>query len=381
MPPTLPPPADGPEVTRSKLRRWHIWAIGAGLVMVLLVAAGIGMALVELPYYAVKPGSVRGTASAITVDGTVVHQPENEIGFVTVSVADGISAWEWVESKIDDSIDIIHEDQIRGGRTEDEKRQVDRLRMQQSKDVATLVALDYLGYEITTIGLGVEVAVLTPCMPAEQVLEVGDLIIGVGDSDVEFGEDLTGELSGMEPGDTVELSVEKVSSGEVEVVRVELGSSADECLADDVRTDASEERAMIGITMNPIIDYDIPVEIEIDSGSVGGPSAGLAFTLAVIDVLTPGELTGGLKVATTGTMSIDGSVGAVGGVKQKTIAIDDAEVELFLVPSSEFEEAMATRDGAGGIAVDTIDDAVDALEAAGGGLDEILVPGGELADG
>jgi PDZ domain-containing protein len=363
------------------LKRWHWWAIGSGLLVVLLVATGIGMALVELPYYAVKPGSVRATASAITVDGAVVHQPEQEIGYVTVTVADGISAWEWLESKFDDNIDIIHEDQITGGRSADEKRQVDRLRMQQSKDVATLVALDYLGYEITTIGLGVEVAALTPCMPAEDVLEVADLIIGVGGNDVEFGTDLTDALGGMDPGDTVSLTVERVSSGEVEVVEVELGSSADSCLSEDARTDLDGERALIGITMNPIIDYDVPINIEIDSGSVGGPSAGLAFTLSVIDVLTPGELTGGLKVATTGTMAIDGSVGPVGGVKQKTVAVDEAAIELFLVPSSEFEEASATSDGATVIAVDTIDEAVDALEAAGGGLGDLDDLPSELAGG
>ena len=381
MPPTLPPPADAPEPSPSRLKRWHIWVIASGVAVVLLVAAGIGMLLVQLPYYAVKPGSVRGTASAITVDGTVVHQPENEIGFVTVSVAEGINAWEWVESKIDDSIDLIHEDQITGGRSAEEKRQVDRLRMQQSKDVATIVALDYLGYEITTVGLGVEVAALTPCMPAEQVLEVGDLILGADGEDVEFGEDLIGVLADLEPGDSVSLTVERVSSGEIEVVEVELGSSADECLPGDVRTDSGEKRALVGITMNPIVDYDLPVDIEIDSGSVGGPSAGLAFTLSVIDVLTPGELTGGLSVASTGTIALDGSVGAVGGVKQKSIAVDDAEVELFLVPSSEFEEASATSDDALVVAVDTIDEAVAALEAAGGGLDEPPALAGELAGG
>src|SRR6185295_14967049 len=101
--------------------------------------------------------------------------------------------------------------------------------------------------------------------------------------------------------------------------------------------------ALIGIAPGTRADakFDFPVNVDIDSGSVGGPSAGLAFTLGVIDALTPGELTGGQKVATTGTISLDGSVGAVGGVKQKTVTVERAGAKVFLVPASEADEARA----------------------------------------
>ena len=103
-------------------------------------------------------------------------------------------------------------------------------------------------------------------------------------------------------------------------------------------------RAVIGIQPEErIVDFRFPFQIDIESGAVGGPSAGLAFTLAVLDVLTPGELTGGHKIAVTGTMSFDGTVGPVGGGHQKAIAVRDAGYEAFLVPTDEYEEVQAHR--------------------------------------
>src|SRR6185295_15231828 len=123
--------------------------------------------------------------------------------------------------------------------------------------------------------------------------------------------------------------------------------------------------ALIGIAPGTRADakFDFPVNVDIDSGSVGGPSAGLAFTLGVIDALTPGELTGGQKVATTGTISLDGSVGPIGGIKQKVFTVERAGVKVFLVPASEAADA---RDAAGNrglkiIPVENVDDALKAL--------------------
>jgi len=126
---------------------------------------------------------------------------------------------------------------------------------------------------------------------------------------------------------------------------------------------------MLGITLSPsdLVDYDLPIDVSIDSDRVGGPSAGLAFALAIVDVLTPGELTGGANVATTGTIRIDGSVGRVGGVKQKTFAALESDVELFIVPIDEEEEARSfAGDAMRVVGVETLDDAIEALSELGG---------------
>jgi PDZ domain-containing protein len=116
-----------------------------------------------------------------------------------------------------------------------------------------------------------------------------------------------------------------------------------------------------------ITSFEFPIDVTIDSGNVGGPSAGLAFTLAVLDVLTPGEITGGHRVAATGTMALDGTVGPVGGAAQKAVTVRDAGYEVFLVPSDELEEVRATvGDDLRVIAVDTLAEALDALDSLGG---------------
>jgi PDZ domain-containing protein len=128
------------------------------------------------------------------------------------------------------------------------------------------------------------------------------------------------------------------------------------------------QRAVIGIAPEDrIVGFDFPVDVTIDSGTVGGPSAGLAFTLAVLDVLTPGELTGGHRVAVTGTMSLDGTVGPVGGAAQKAITVRDAGYEVFLVPTDELDDVKAAiGDDLEVIAVDTLAQALDALASLGG---------------
>jgi PDZ domain-containing protein len=131
--------------------------------------------------------------------------------------------------------------------------------------------------------------------------------------------------------------------------------------------------------VNVVLDYNFPVDVEIDTGDVGGPSAGLAFTLAIIDDLTPGELTGGSDIAVTGTISGDGTVGPVGGTGQKAAAVRDAGIRLFLVPRDDYQAAVDhAGDDLDVVAVDTLDDALAALEERGGNVDE-LPPAGESA--
>jgi PDZ domain-containing protein len=146
-------------------------------------------------------------------------------------------------------------------------------------------------------------------------------------------------------------------------------------------------RAVIGIITEPrIIDLVLPTDadgrewdVAIDSGDVGGPSAGLAFTLSILDVLTPGELTGGRRVAVTGTIELDGTVGPVGGGLQKSLAVRNAGYEAFLVPSDEYPAVEAAiGEDVRVIAVDTLQEALDALDSLGGNVAS-LEPAGSAA--
>jgi Lon-like protease len=143
-------------------------------------------------------------------------------------------------------------------------------------------------------------------------------------------------------------------------VRVELIASPDD-----------PDRTIIGFIPFDTASIQLPFEISIDTGEIGGPSAGLAFTLTLIDELSEGDLTGGIDVAVTGAIGVDGSVGAIGGLAQKVSAVKQVGVDHFLVPASQGEAQLArAREIAGDdveiIPVATLDDALAALEDLGG---------------
>jgi len=125
------------------------------------------------------------------------------------------------------------------------------------------------------------------------------------------------------------------------------------------------------------IQFSFPIDVSIDSGQVGGPSAGLAFTLALLDTLTPGSLTGGKKVAATGTINPAGTVGQIGGLRQKTITVERAGADVFLVPIDEVDIAQKAAEGTDlkVIGVRTVDDALQALADIGGNALQLGTPG------
>ncbi len=347
------PPATGPIGEGRPRRRRRAWVV-AGVLAALMVAAGIAAAVVQVPYYALSPGSVWSTEELIAVEeGVETFDSEGEIGFTTVSLRRA-TALEAFLGWLDPAVKVVEEEVILGDQTPDQNRQLNRQFMTNSKVTATAVAFEALGEDVV-LGDGAVVMEVAPGMPADGLLEVGDVIIGVDGDEVELWEDLVDLIGEMHPGDRIELEVERAATGEVEVVEAELAPREED-----------PELPILGVIGQTRAEFDFPYEVEIDSGDVGGPSAGLAFTLAILDVLTPEDLTGGRSVATTGTIDLGGHVGPVGGVPQKTVAARRAGVELFIVPSVEAEEA---REYAGDMeiaAADTLEEALEVLDDFGG---------------
>jgi len=347
-----PPLPDAP-VARG--RRWPWWIGGIGF---LAAAAALFAAFtVEIGYFEFRPGSARPTSGLVEVgEGVSTYPPAGELAFTTVSLRQSTVAsylWAW----FDDDIQIVEDQLILGDRSPSENRQLNLQLMDTSKQDAVRVALLALGYEVPVAIDGVVIVGVQEDAAAEGLLEVGEAVTAIDGEALDDIGDVSRIMATKQPGDTVSLAVEPVGAAAPRTVEVTLRPSPDD-----------PSRGLIGIQLEPRSPrYAFPVDVDIDSGNVGGPSAGLAFTLAVLDVLTPGELTGGLDVAVTGTIDAEGGVGDVGGVKQKTAAAIDEGYDVFLVPSGEFEEA---RERAGGaievIAVDTLREALDALVSLGG---------------
>jgi PDZ domain-containing protein len=200
------------------------------------------------------------------------------------------------------------------------------------------------------------------------VLKLDDVIVAVDGQPVDEPDEVGELLQAGGPGATHTLTVERPPGSSTHVdVEVQTIPSTDD-----------PQRAIIGIAAEDrIVGADLPIDVTIDSGTVGGPSAGLAFTLAVLDVLTPGELTGGHKVAVTGTMDLDGNVGPIGGGAQKAITVRDSGYEVFLVPEPEVDEVReAVGDDVEVIGVGTLEDALEALDSLGGNAGSLLAGAG-----
>jgi PDZ domain-containing protein len=255
-------------------------------------------------------------------------------------------------------IDVRPEDEIRGKESAADERILDTTLMDQSQDIAKVVALQHLGYDARLVPLGALVFGIIPEGAAQGDLRLGDLVVAVDGTSVTTAEEVGPLVRVHPPGDTTIFTVLR---GDARIdVPVVLGERDGEAFA--------------GIFTRTLFEVDTPVEIVLDTGTVQGPSAGLAFTLAIIDQMSPGDLTGGKLVAVTGEIFPDGTVGPVGGVRQKILTAENAGADLMLVPQAELEQARAWSGGLRIVGVETVDDALAALEAAGGAPVETSTP-------
>lgn len=310
----------------------------------------------EIPYYAFSPGSAVDTAPLVTVDEDHAHPPDGSILLTTVSLAK-VTIYEALRGWLDPATDVVGERVIIGDRDidEDELREENLRAMDESKQKAIGVAFEALGIDAIT-GAGAEIVAVEPGTPADGVVEVGDVVVGVDGESVALDADVISVIGARAPGDTATLQLVGADGTEREETVTFIARPGD------------EDRAYLGVALTTKdLAFDFPFAVDVQSERIGGPSAGLAFTLEVIDVLTPGELTGGRTVATTGTIELDGTVGEVGGVAQKTIAVRRSGADLFIVPSGEL--ALARRfagDELQVVAADTLEEALTALAEVGG---------------
>lgn len=298
-----------------------------------------------MPFLAFSPGPIGDAAASVEIaDSVPAFDVEGELYVLTVS-SQGINPYELIVAAVDPSVDVVRRELVRReGETNEEYRIRQLQLMDQSQETAIRVALDRLDIDPAELARGAEVSATLPDAPAADVLEDGDVIEAVDGKRVVLVDDLREALAPMSPGDTVTLTVRR--DGELIDVAVDLYAREDE-----------PDRALIGI----LTTTSFPIDI--DSSNVGGPSAGMMYTLAVMDILTGESLTKGNVIAGTGTIQEDGSVGAIGGVRQKVVAAEAAGARLMLVPESNYEAALtAPRNDLEIVAVATIDDAIRALE-------------------
>jgi PDZ domain-containing protein len=360
--PDLPPAPGAPDAEEhwSWRRRRLLVSLGI-LLLIVPFLAGI---FITVPYYLISPGEARGVAELIKVkgDNAKVFPPKGKILFTTVSLAGDVNVFRALAGWLDDEVEVIPEERITGGAPRQEVRQQNIQAMVDSKLTATKVALERLGYRVTVNGDGALVTDVKVGDPADGQLQVGDVIKSIDGEAVTLHDQVVSKVRQHQAGDVIKIGFNRGGADKT----VDLTSVAD-----------PEGKARIGVVLQTNnLKYDFPIDVSIETGLVGGPSAGLAFTLALIDDLTEGELTGGRNVAVTGTIDAAGNVGPVGGVAQKTVTARDAGAVAFLVPPEEEKDAKRFAGKMEIIPVETLADALAALHRLGGS--EVALPEGAV---
>lgn len=347
------------EPPKPRRRRW--WLPTLAIVVISSVSGYAWADSYTSALYAIAPGEARPVDGYIKVPAEVLHKHPGKVLLVTVALLT-VKPLNWLGDRLNPDIQLLPGKALTGNSPPSQLNQVNQVEMQTSTQTAVIVALRRLGYKVDTTGKGAEVDQVVSKSPADGHLVAGDVILSFSGTPTLTNDALVTAIRAHHPGEQVQMTVQKVS-GQQRTETLTLGSSPPD------PSNPGPSHAYLGIATSTKQQPRLPINVSIDAGNIGGPSAGLSFTLGVIDDLSRGDLTGGRTIAVTGTINPDGTVGDVGGVAQKTVAVRNAGASAFLVPPAEY--AVARRHAGSHlkiIKVATLEEALNALQGLGGDL-------------
>jgi len=325
------------------------------VALIPIVAFGVLMSAVTVPYVSLGPGPTFDTLGevdgkpVVDIEGTEVHPTEGHLNMTTVSQRDGLTLGQALALWLSGREQLVPRDLVYPpDKSKDEIEQANTADFKNSERAAEYAALAYLDYP-----MAVTVEEVNDPGPSAGKLRAGDAIDAVNGRPVADLDAFQEVLKQTRPGDEVVIDYRR-KGGSVGTATITLGEHPD------------REHGYLGIA---VLDAPwAPFEVTFNLANVGGPSAGLMFSLAVVDKLTTGALNGGRFVAGTGTITGDGQVGSIGGVTHKMLAAKEAGAEVFLVPADNCAEAVsARRDGMELVKVETLEGAIEALETISAG--------------
>jgi PDZ domain-containing protein len=323
---------------------WPGLAVIAGAL--LLLVAGI-LYVSPSNEYIFLPDEAHALAPLVRVQGEKPDRDGGGIYYVAVDVRKA-SLLEKLAPGLHDGATLVPENQVvPEGVDARTRRRTELQEMARSQKYAAAVALRQLGYKVKVEPRGALIESIAQGYPADGKLFPDDVIVAVGDEPVRSASDLTRLLGMRKPGDVVPL-------------RVRRGKNTVDVRLRTVKNPREPGRPFLGVIVVDDADVMLPINVNIDLGSVGGPSAGLAFALDLAEELGK-DVDHGLKVAATGEILLDGSVREVGGLKQKTIAARQSGMDVFLVPVENAAEARRYADGLRIVPVDSFQQALQKL--------------------
>lgn len=318
-----------------------------GAIAALALATAALLYLVPSDDYLFVPDRARPLAPKVEVQGERPQRDGGGIYYVAVDVRQASLLESYFPSLYEGST-LVPEDDVRPpGQSENERRQASLQDMKRSQRIAAAVALKAIGRDVTIRATGVLITAVAADAPASGNLRPGDVIVAVDGRPVRTAEELAPLIRGRRPGSRVRIRIRRD------------GKQRDVALR-TIADPRSPDEAIVGIAVDQAARIRLPIDVRIDLGGVGGPSAGLAFALDIAEELGH-DVDRGRKVAATGEIALDGSVRGVGGVKQKTIGARQAGIDVFLVPGENAAEARRHADGLRILPVKTFRQALRAL--------------------
>ena len=353
-----PPPP--PEQRPDRLSRGPAASL---VVAFLALLVGVIGTLVHLPYAVMMPGPIsnvlgqasRGDGSSgdlIVVSGHETYPTTGSLNFTTVRINGGpgfpVNAWTVLGAWLNPNEDVYPVDAIfPPQQSQEDVQQENQAEMVDSQQEATAVALRKAGF---TVGEKVSIAAVSPDAPSGTTFAKGDVLVSVGGEPTTSAASARTAIQKAAPGGTVDVVVDRAGT------RTPLTA----------KTGSAGGRTVLGVVLK--VDFVFPFTVTIDAGQVGGPSAGLMFSLGVYDKVTDGALTGGKNIAGTGTIDSSGAVGPIGGIRQKLVGAQRGGAGYFLAPAANCGDVHDhVPDGLQVVKVATFDEAEAAVEKIGTG--------------
>ncbi len=341
-------PSDRPVLPVSSLLVYHLLA---GLLVLLLLAVPASLVLTNNGLEA--PGLALSVEPMVTVPSQYQHTHSGTFILTSVLTQTSITAGEWFLAQVYPVFKIVPpESLIPANETPQQQSQQDFQMLDQSESTAAVVGLRLAGYPAKEVSKGVLVVAIDPASPARRLLKSGDIITALYGAPVKTTADLIALIRAQPLQATIHLAVEH-NRQQIQIA-VPLMAPAE-----------PNGPPRIGITIDSAgADISLPFPVKITPQKiVGGPSAGLMFTLTVLNALSPNDLTSGRKIAGTGTINPDGTVGPIGGVEQKVAAAEAAGAEYFLSPADNYPAALSVARHIKVIEIATAQQAVDFLHS------------------
>ena len=316
--------------------------VTAAVGVLALIGLVFAVNFYRLPVIALSPGPMEDVLARLKVEGSRVYDSEGKLYLTSVGIDDDVRFYEALLDMANRDVQLLPRAELYP--EEQDSTEIDKENaalMDRSKEAASVVALREVGYEIEPSG--VEVTQVVAGTPADGKLRAGDRILEADGRAIDSTEEVRAAITRHEIGERVAFRIGRGDTRKNVSVQVR----------------EADGQPRVGILLRDLFP-DLPVKVSIETeNNIGGPSAGLMFTLSIIDKLTPEDLTGGRRIAGTGEIALDGGVLPVGGVAEKLIAVRRLGVTTFLIPAENCDSVRGrVPDGLRLVKVSTITDAL-----------------------